>query len=354
MKTAVIVGTRPEIIKMAPIIRELEKRGEDYFILHSGQHYSYNMDKVFFEQLELGQPRYNLETGSASHGAQTGKILSGIEEVFIKERPDVALVQGDTNTVLAGALAAVKLHIKVGHVEAGLRSYDRNMPEEINRILADHCSDYLFAPTQNSKDNLLKEGIEKNKVYVTGNTIVDALFQSLSLSASNTILEQLELKPSNYILATIHRQENVDDKNKLSSIIEALNELPAILNIPVIFPVHPRTKAKITQSNMATNNIRLIEPLDYFSFLHLENNAALVLTDSGGIQEECCILKVPCVTLRNNTERPETIEVGANILAGTEKHSVIKNAGFMIKTPKKWINPFGNGRAAKTIVAMIQ
>jgi UDP-N-acetylglucosamine 2-epimerase (non-hydrolysing) len=211
----------------------------------------------------------------------------------------------------------------------------------------------LFAPTQNSKENLLKEGIEKNKISVTGNTIVDALFQSLSLSASNSILEQLELKPNNYILATIHRQENVDEKNNLSSIIEALNELPAILNIPVIFPVHPRTKAKITQSNLATNNISLIGPLDYFSFLHLENNAALVLTDSGGIQEECCILKVPCVTLRNNTERPETIEVGANVLAGTENISVIKYAGFMIKTPRKWINPFGNGHSAQQIIDII-
>ena len=212
MKIAVILGTRPEIIKMSPVIRELEKRQGNYFILHTGQHYSYNLDRVFFEQLKLPQAKYNLEVGSGSHAQQTAKILIGVENVLRDESPDIILVEGDTNSVFAGALAATKLHVKVGHVEAGLRSYDRSMPEEINRILTDHCSDYLFAPTEKAKTILLGEGIPENKIFVTGNTIVDAVYQNLEIAKEQgNTLSSLNLTPKKYFLVTLHRQENVDD-----------------------------------------------------------------------------------------------------------------------------------------------
>ena len=219
MKLSVILGTRPEIIKFSPIIRECERLGLDYFVLHTGQHYSYNMDRVFFEQLELPDASYNLDVGSGSHGEQTGKMLAGIEKILQKEMPDVVLVEGDTNTVLAGALAAVKLGIKVGHVEAGLRSYDRRMPEEINRVLVDHCSDFLFAPTENSREILLHEGISEKQVFMVGNTIVDAVTQNLEISKSKTqILDDLGVEKQKYFLATAHRQENVDDQERFTGL----------------------------------------------------------------------------------------------------------------------------------------
>ncbi|HJH26385.1 MAG TPA: UDP-N-acetylglucosamine 2-epimerase (non-hydrolyzing) [Methanophagales archaeon] len=210
MKISIILGTRPEIIKMSPVIRECEKQSLDYFIFHTGQHYSYNLDKIFFEELELPKAKYNLDVGSGTHAKETGMMLIGIEKVLKEKKPDVVLVEGDTNTVLAGALSAAKLHIKVGHIEAGLRSYDRNMPEEINRVLADHVSDYLFAPTEKAKENLLREGIEKNKIFVTGNTIVDAVYQNLEIAKRKVdILNKLNMNPEEYFLVTAHRQENV-------------------------------------------------------------------------------------------------------------------------------------------------
>ncbi|MCL7414396.1 MAG: UDP-N-acetylglucosamine 2-epimerase (non-hydrolyzing), partial [ANME-2 cluster archaeon] len=235
---AIILGTRPEIIKMSPVIRECEQKNLDYFILHTGQHYSYNMDRVFFEQLELPEARYNLDVGSCTHAEQTGKILAGVEPVLMKEQPDAVLVQGDTNTVLAGALAASKLHIRVGHVEAGLRSNDRRMPEEINRVLADHCSDYLFAPTKKAKDILLGEGIPEDLIYVTGNTIVDAVRQNVKIAAERTsILNELDIEPGNYILTTAHRQENVDDRVRLTGILQGLESVAEEFDMPVIFPI---------------------------------------------------------------------------------------------------------------------
>ncbi len=353
MKVAVILGTRPEIIKMSPVIRELERHQADYFILHSGQHYSYNMDKVFFEQLNLPQPKYNLDVGSGTHGAQTAKILAGVEGVLIKEAPDVALVEGDTNTVLAAALAATKLHIKVGHVEAGLRSYDRQMPEEINRILTDHCSDYLFAPTAKAREILVSEGIAESKIYLTGNTVVDAVKQNLRLAEETGCLSQLNLTPKGYFLVTVHRQENVDNPIRFASIIAALEEIASKYKIPVIFPVHPRSKVKMAEFNISPRNITLIEPLDYLSFLELEAHALLVLTDSGGLQEESCILKVPCVTLRDNTERPETVEVGANMLAGVDRRKIMECAETMLSKKRDWHNPFGDGRASEKIVNIV-
>jgi UDP-N-acetylglucosamine 2-epimerase (non-hydrolysing) len=242
-RIAIVLGTRPEIIKMSPVIRACEKENVDYFILHTGQHYSYNMDRIFFEQLGLPEAKYNLDVGSGTHGEQTGKILTGVEQVLQNEQPDVVLVEGDTNTVLAGALAASKLHIKVGHVEAGLRSYDRQMPEEINRVLTDHCSDFLFAPTENARQLLLGEGISDDTIFVTGNTIVDAVYQNLGLAnRQRSVLNDLELEPKGYFLVTAHRQENVDVKERFDGILTGLERINQDYGLPVIYPIHPRAR----------------------------------------------------------------------------------------------------------------
>jgi UDP-N-acetylglucosamine 2-epimerase (non-hydrolysing) len=351
LSIAIVLGTRPEIIKMSPVIRECEHKNLDYFILHTGQHYSYEMDRVFFEQLELPEARYNLDVGSGNHGEQTGKIMSGIEKVLMEEKPDAVLVQGDTNTVLAGALAASKLHIRVGHVEAGLRSYDRRMPEETNRVLADHCSDYLFSPTKKAKDILLGEGIPEDMIYVTGNTIVDAVRQNVKIAAERaSILNELDIEPGNYLLTTAHRQENVDDRVRLTGILTGLESLAKEFDMPVIFPIHPRSRKRIQEFGISTNgSITLIDPVDFLSFLQLEKNAGLILTDSGGVQEESCILGVPCVTLRDNTERPETMEVGANVLAGTKPERIMDCARSMMDRDRDWDNPFGDGTAGERI-----
>ena len=351
MKYSIILGTRPEIIKMSPIIRELEKKSMDFFILHTGQHYSYKMDRVFFEQLKLPEAKYNLDIASGLHGEQTGKMMAGIEKILLKEKPDAVLVQGDTNTVLAGALAAAKLNIKVAHVEAGLRSYDRRMPEEINRMLSDHCSDYLFAPTEKSRDILLHEGISKEKIFVTGNTIVDSVHQNLKFAKEKKTLEELTIEPNDYFLVTAHRQENVDDPARFAGMLKGIEELSQEFNIPVIYPIHPRSRKMIQEFGIKTKgNIRFIDPVDFLGFLKLESNARLVLTDSGGVQEETCIIGVPCVTLRDNTERQETVEVGSNILAGTEPGMIVKCARTMLAKENKWKNPFGDGKAAEKIM----
>ncbi len=354
MKVAVVLGTRPEIIKMAPVIRELVRRHEDYFILHTGQHYSYNLDKVFFEQLKLPDAKYNLEVGSGSHAEETARILVGIEKVLLDEQPYIVLVEGDTNSVLAGALASAKLHIKVGHVEAGLRSYDRRMPEEINRVLTDHCSDYLFAPTEKAKVILQGEGIPDEKIFVTGNTIVDAVHQNLEITRKKgNTLSDLHVNPKEYFLVTLHRQENVDDRARLESILRGLDELTDEFRLPVIYPAHPRSVKRMTEFNLQPKNVAMIEPVDFLSFLLLESEAKLILTDSGGVQEEACILGVPCMTLRDNTERPETLEVGANILAGAVPKTIIEHAHLMLKRKNDWGNPFGDGKAAERIVRIV-
>ena len=387
MKISTILGTRPEMIKMSPIIRELENHGSDYFIIHTGQHYSYNLDKIFFEELELPEPKYNLDVGSGSHAEETGKMLIGIEKVLKEEKPDIVLVEGDTNTVLAGALAASKLHIRVGHVEAGLRSYDRTMPEEINRVLADHVSDYLFAPTEKAKKNLLTEGVDKNKIFVTGNTIVDAVYQNLEIARRRVdILKKLNLSPREYFLVTAHRQENVDYKERLKGILEGLELIYNELNPPIIYPIHPRTKKRIKDFGLEVpNGTRLneepcgkpqginshitntaaatlwqatgnpqVEPLGFLEFLQLEANAKLILTDSGGVQEETCILGVPCVTLRDNTERPETLEGGSNVLSGANQNRILEGAEKMINRERNWTNPFGDGKAGSKIIKILE
>lgn len=355
MKLSIIVGTRPEIIKMSPIIRECERRGLNYFILHTGQHYSYNMDKVFFKQLELPVPKYNLDVGSGSHAQETGKMLIGIEKILLREKPDIVLVEGDTNTVLAGALAASKLHMEVGHIEAGLRSYDKKMPEEINRILTDHISDYLFAPTEKAKNILLKEGISEDKIFVTGNTIVDAIYQNLEIANKKlNVLDKLGLAPKNYFLVTLHRQENVDDRERFSEILESLDQLANQFSLPVIYPIHPRSKRRMEEFGIKADYVKLMSPFDFFSFLQLESNAKLILTDSGGVQEESCILAVPCVTLRDSTERPETLVVGSNTLSGGNVENILDSVKLMINKENSWINPFGNGKAGERIIEILR
>jgi UDP-N-acetylglucosamine 2-epimerase (non-hydrolysing) len=341
-------------MKFSPIIRECERLGLNYFILHTGQHYSYSMDRVFFEQLELPWAKYNLDVGSGLHGKQTGTMLVGIEEILMRESPEVVLVQGDTNTVLAGALAASKLGIKVGHVEAGLRSYDRRMPEETNRVLADHCSDYLFAPTEKSKEILLHEGILEKQIFMVGNTAVDAVYQNLEIAKSkNQILTDLGIKAGKFMLATSHRQENVDNKERFASLIKGLQLVQNEFGVPLIYPIHPRARKQLELFGIDTEGLTLVEPLDYLSFLNLESKAILVLSDSGGVQEETCILGVPCVTLRDNTERPETIEVGSNMLAGTSSERILEAAKQMVSREKGWVNPFGDGKTAQKIIGIL-
>ncbi|ENN96515.1 UDP-N-acetylglucosamine 2-epimerase [Methanocaldococcus villosus KIN24-T80] len=355
---SIILGTRPEIIKLSPIIREL--KSEEFFIIHTNQHYSENMDKIFFQELNLPKPKYNLNIGSGTHGEQTGKMLIEIEKVLLKEKPNIVIVQGDTNTVLAGALAASKLKIKVAHVEAGLRSYDKNMPEEINRVLTDHISDYLFAPTEIAKNNLLKEGIKDN-IFVVGNTIVDATLQNLEIAEKNDHIKGFfnSVVDKDYFLLTLHRAENVDNRERLERIVNNINELSDIYDYDIIFPIHPRTKKRLIEFNLfdklkSNKKIKIIEPVGYLEFLILEKNAKLILTDSGGVQEEACILKIPCITLRDNTERPETLEVGSNILVGDNKEKLIKAVELMLNKKRDWKNPFGDGKAGKRIVRILR
>jgi UDP-N-acetylglucosamine 2-epimerase (non-hydrolysing) len=350
MKAAVVLGTRPEIIKLAPVIKELERSGIDFFILHTGQHYTYSMDRVFFEQLELPDPKYNLEAGSGTHAEQTARMLVGIERVLVKEQPDVVVVQGDTNTALAGALAAAKLQVSVAHVEAGLRSFDVRMPEEINRTIVDHVSTLLFAPTQVSRKNLEREGITEG-VYVTGNTIVDAVQRYAPL------VDGAELPidpPSEYALLTLHRQENVDNPQRLANALKGVGMVAEKLELPVLFPAHPRTRVRMAEHEIkAPEGVAVLEPLGYFQFLKLLKSAKVVLTDSGGVQEEACTLKVPCVTLRHSTERPETVYAGANAIAGLTPERVLEKTLEMVNKPRSWSNPLGDGKAAVKIVNIL-
>jgi UDP-N-acetylglucosamine 2-epimerase (non-hydrolysing) len=352
---AIILGTRPEIIKMSPIIRECQRRGLDFLVIHSEQHHKYEMDRVFFEDLELPEPHYRLGVGQGIHGAQTGRLLEGIEEVLLARGPRAVLVQGDTNTVLAGALAAAKLHIPVGHVEAGLRSYDRRMPEELNRVLADHAADMLFAPTGQARDILLAEGIDAGRVHVTGNTIVDAVQQNLAIARSRSRpLAEHGLEAGSYIVVTAHRPENVDHGERLEMLLEAVASVRRETGLEVIYPLHPRTENKLNTFGLRIpEELRVIEPLGFLDFLQLEAQAALILTDSGGMQEEACILKVPCVTLRENTERPETVEVGANAVAGIRPRDVLRSVEDMLGREGGWSNPFGDGHSARRIIDIV-
>lgn len=350
----IVVGTRPEIIKMAPVVRACIERGAPYLLLHTGQHYSFEMDGVFFRELELPQPHHNLEVGSGSQAYQIGAIVNGIAPILERERPDVLLVEGDTNSVLAAGLTAHKLGIRVGHVEAGLRSYDRTMPEEINRILTDHLSDHLFAPTEHARRILLGEGVGEARIHVTGNTVVDEVLRQRERARAPGLLERFGVAPGRYILATAHRAENVDHEDRLRGIFSGLAEAGRALDMPVLAALHPRTVKRLDALGLAVDGaVRRLPPLGYLEFLGLHAQAALVLTDSGGLQEEACCLGVPCVTLRDNTERPESVEVGANMLVGAESAAIVAGARTMAARPRGWPNPFGDGKSGARIVDLL-
>jgi len=345
LKVAVVVGTRPEIIKMAPIIRELK----DFYVIHTGQHYDYSMDEIFFEQLKLDKPKYRLDVGSCPPGEQLAKIISGTEKVLQIEKPDIILSYGDTNTALGSALAGVKAMVKVGHVEAGLRSYDMNMPEEVNRILVDHCSDILFTPTFDTCSHLIDDGINIKLIQVVGNTIVDAVYQNLKLAT-----EGIDIGRKPYALVTLHRQENVDNPKRFLDIMTGLNLVSKRHNLVCIYPIHPRSEKMMKRFSIAQGDVVLMPPRDYFSFLCLEKNAKVILTDSGGIQEEACIMGVPCVTLRDNTERPESVKVGANRVSGTNPQDILRCAIEALESKKGWKNPYGDGNTGKRIVKILE
>jgi UDP-N-acetylglucosamine 2-epimerase (non-hydrolysing) len=351
MKHAIILGTRPEIIKLSPLIRELEKNQADFYIIHSNQHYSEDMDKVFFEELELPKPKYNLGVGSAPREEMIDRIKTKTLEIFETDRPDIVYVQGDTNTVLAGALAAKEAGVKIAHVEAGLRSYDETMPEEVNRIETDKIAEYLFAPTPASAEILKGENISSDKIYMVGNTIVDSVYQNLEIAEKKAdVLSRFGLQDKEYFLLTLHRPSNVDTQKPLEEILQALEEIFTLYHKPILFPVHPRTKKQLNLFKLTfPKGIIDTEPVGFLEMLQLEKHALLILTDSGGIQEEACILQVPSVTLRFNTERPETLEVGASILAGSDKQKILNGVKVMLERNTNWSNPFGDGTAAQQI-----
>lgn len=327
MKIITIIGARPQFIKAAPVSKVLRESGHQEYLVHTGQHYDTNMSQVFFDELQIPEPDVNLGVGSGSHGWQTGQMLMALERVIQEVKPDWVLVYGDTNSTLAGALAAVKLHILIAHVEAGLRSFNREMPEEINRVLTDHCSDLLFCPTQTAVDNLAKEGITKG-VHLVGDTMYDAVIQFSEIARSrSTILEKLGLGPKEYLLATIHRPYNTDNPENLHSILSAFTEIDE----PIIFPVHPRTRQCLSDLKLKTDNLklRLLEPVGYLDMLVLEKNAKAILTDSGGMQKEAYFLRVPCITLRTETEWVETVEAGWNVAVGADrKRRWLRNIKF--------------------------
>lgn len=347
---AILIGTRPEFIKLAPVLKILETEKMPYILIHSGQHYSLELDKQIIEDLKLPEPDYNLAVGSGSQAEQTGKIMLGVEQILIKEKPGVLVVDGDTNTMLAGSLAAVKLHIPIAHVESGLRSFDNRMPEEINRIIADRISTLLFAPTEGAKQNLLREGVAENKIFVTGNTVVDALIYHLPFAQKSSILKRSNLKKNDYILVTAHRVETVDEPERLRALISLLSYAVVILKKKIIWPIHPRTMKQLSVSRIKLDsNIEIIPPTDYLDMLSLMNNAAFIMTDSGGIQEEAYILKKRLVTLRNSTERPETLT--ANFLVDLDKDKFKQAVEAFKKGDVYWKeNVLGKGNAGRLIV----
>lgn len=350
---ALVVGTRPEIIKMAPVIRALEAKKVPFLFIHSNQHYSENMDKNILADLKLPKPDINLNAGSGSHAMQTGKIMLGIEEVCMKHKPNLVLVHGDTNTTLASALAAKKLQVKVGHIEAGLRSFDYAMPEEINRILTDRISDYMFAPTLTAKENLLKEGISATHILVTGNTVVDALQQHISLVNLSRALKKFGIRKEQYTLVTVHRPENTDKPEQFKKLLHLLEHAHSKVNTVFLWPIHPRTKAVIEQGKYKLPSfIKLIEPLGYLEMLAIMQAAQLILTDSGGVQEEAYLLHKPLITLRTSTERPETLS--ANFIVGLDTKKFTSALLSFQEKKVSWSDTLGDGNAAEKIVTFLK
>jgi len=324
MKIATILGTRPEIIKLSPLIPLLEKEFE-HFIVHTGQHYDYEMDKIFFEELHLPAPRYNLHVGSGLQGKQTGVMIEKIEAILGQERPQAIVVEGDTNTVLAGSLAAAKLHIPIIHVEAGDRNFNKKSPEEINRIVADHISDYLLAADDRCYQNLTKEGIEPSKITLTGNTIFDAVIRNFEYAKNSAVLQELGLPEGQYVVVTIHRAENTERKEILQQIIMALNEISQKMTL--VFPLHPRTKKYLELYGLPLSpKIKVIKPAEYIPFLKLLSASRFIISDSGGIQEEAVVFNVPCLIPLNETCWPKLVEAGKNFIVGQTAAGIISKA----------------------------
>jgi UDP-N-acetylglucosamine 2-epimerase (non-hydrolysing) len=348
-----VVGARPNFMKAAPVLRALRPYAAvEQFVVHTGQHYDFNMSDVFFQQLEMPPPDVNLQVGSGSHAQQTAEIMSRFEPVVLEHRPDLVLVYGDVNSTVAAALVCAKLGIALGHVEAGLRAFDRTMPEEINRLLTDQMADLLFTPSEDGNANLAREGVSREKIHLVGNVMIDTLVRMLP-AARQAIAADL---PERFVLVTLHRPSNVDDPKWLGDLLEALAAIGQ--QIPVLFPVHPRTRQQIESRGKLHANlpgIRLLEPLPYLEFLGLQTRAAVVVTDSGGIQEETTFLGVPCLTVRENTERPITVTTGTNLLVGRDLQKLRAEVGRVLSGNAKHgcVPPLWDGHAAGRIAAVI-
>jgi UDP-N-acetylglucosamine 2-epimerase len=360
LRIALILGARPQIIKSSILIRLLHAdKKVKLFLIHTGQHYDYEMTKVFFEEFSLPDPAVNLDVGSDTHTQQTAKIMSRLEPALIDYAPNIVVVPGDTNSTLAGAITAAKMNMPVVHFEAGARSYDNRMPEEINRRLTDHCSTLLLTTTENCLKNLLREGISKNRIRNLGDTMYDVLLQQLPKAEKTKILDKLNVKPKGYFLLTLHRQENVDDPQTLRRILCSLEKLRKFV---IVFPIHPRTYNRLGSLDLYSKlkeqkNLIITKPVGYQENIALIKNAQLVLTDSGGIQKESFWLKTPCVTLRESTEWIETVDSGANFLVGSDTDKIVKTVLRIVENKEEidkklagLSNPFGDGKASKKIV----
>jgi UDP-N-acetylglucosamine 2-epimerase (non-hydrolysing) len=345
-----VVGARPNFVKAAPVLRAIRKASLRQTLVHTGQHYDQNMSDVFFSELEIPEPDFNLEVGSGSHASQTAEIMRRFEPVVISERqPDIVLVYGDVNSTVAAALVCAKLLIPVGHVEAGLRSFDRTMPEEINRIVTDRLSDVLFTPSEDGDFNLKREGVLAEAIHRVGNVMIDSLIQLLPAARKC----QKNGEPKRFALVTLHRPSNVDDSENLQRVLRSLIEVSA--RIDVVFPVHPRTRQRIKEFGIVTERLHVYEPMPYIEFLSLQSRAAVVITDSGGIQEETTYLGVPCLTLRNNTERPITVEMGTNVLVGEDKSRLDAELNNILagNGKKGVIPPLWDGHAGERIARVV-
>jgi UDP-GlcNAc3NAcA epimerase len=353
VKLLTIVGARPQFIKAAAVSRAIEKTAgrATEVIIHTGQHFDANMSRVFFEELLIPEPKYNLGISGGPHGEMTGRMLAAIEKVILDERPDVVVIHGDTNSTLAGALAAAKLHVPIGHVEAGLRSFNRRMPEEINRVVADHLADRLFCPTPVAVENLRREGITKG-VSLTGDVMYDsALFYTRMANERSSVLDRLGLKEGGYYLATIHRAENTDDVARLTNILAALEGIGQL----VVLPVHPRTRQALGQQGLTIRNIQLVAPVPYLDMLRLENGARVILTDSGGVQKEAYFAGVPCITLRDETEWVELVDAGWNRVVGTDPGRIAEAVAWAesMDHGSAGRSLYGDGHAADKIVSLL-
>lgn len=354
MLICTVVGARPNFMKIAPILHALRRRELPYFLVHTGQHYDANMSQVFFDELRMPKPDVYLGIGSDSHARQTARVMIAFEEIALERKPDLVIVAGDVNSTLACALVAAKLNIPVAHVEAGLRSFDREMPEEVNRILTDHLSDFLFTTEPSGNQHLHAEGIAAEKIHHVGNCMVDSLLAHLPAALTRTPWMAQGLTPHEYALLTLHRPSNVDDRATLTQMLTTI--AGAVTPLPILFPVHPRTQTRLAEWGLAAPPaLRLVEPLPYLTFLGLMAKARVVLTDSGGVQEETTALGIPCITLRWNTERPITVTEGTNVLVGTEPQAIMENLQRILSgntksgvRPKLW-----DGAAAERVVDVI-